>query len=225
MSDIDQRHVTRPDSPVKKPEAGAILRLPPDCKSCEVIAHGFRNPYDFDFNADGEIFTYDSDVEADYFLPWYSPTRLYHVAYGGHHGWRLAGYMRSWAQAGLLSRYGRYSLSDRPRFADRRGLLPARPVPGALPRRRLRLRLDVRQGLLLPAHAGRGDLQDEAGGLSWRRSAPSGFDPTDIVVAPDGSLFVSMGGRKTRGAVYRIEYVGDGKTPVQRAAGAEDGPR
>jgi glucose/arabinose dehydrogenase len=97
-SGIDQRHVTRPGSPVKKPEAGAVLRLPPDCKSCEVIAHGFRNPYDFDFNADGEIITYDSDVEADYFLPWYSPTRLYHVAYGGHHGWRLNGYLRSWAR-------------------------------------------------------------------------------------------------------------------------------
>jgi hypothetical protein len=35
-----------------------------------------------------------------------------------------------------------------------------------------------------------------------------GFAPTDAVVAPDGSLFVSIGGRKTRGAVYRIEFPG-----------------
>src|SRR2546429_4615822 len=38
-----------------------------------------------------------------------------------------------------------------------------------------------------------------------------GFAPTDVVVAPDGSLFISIGGRKTRGAVYHVEYVGDGK--------------
>ena len=44
----------------------------------------------------------------------------------------------------------------------------------------------------------------------------NGFDPTDIVVAPDGSLYISMGGRKTRGAVFRVEYVGDGKTAVPR---------
>src|SRR5205814_425384 len=36
-----------------------------------------------------------------------------------------------------------------------------------------------------------------------------GFDPTDIVVTPDGSLLISIGGRKTRGAIYRVEYVGE----------------
>ena len=30
--------------------------------------------------------------------------------------------------------------------------------------------------------------------------------PHDPAVAPDGSLFLSIGGRKTRGAVYRIDY-------------------
>ena len=44
----------------------------------------------------------------------------------------------------------------------------------------------------------------------------NGFDPTDVVIAPDGSMFISMGGRGTGGAVYHIEYVGDGKTPVTR---------
>src|SRR4029453_7826910 len=33
-----------------------------------------------------------------------------------------------------------------------------------------------------------------------------GFAPTDIVVTPDGSLLVSIGGRKTRGGVYRIDF-------------------
>ena len=164
-SGIDQRHVTRPDSPVKKPEAGAILRLPPDCKSCEVIAHGFRNPYDFDFNADGEIFTYDSDVEADYFLPWYSPTRLYHVAYGGHHGWRLDGYKRSWARpdyyldtVDILYPIGRGSPTGVACY--RHDQFPEHYRGGIFA-------CDWTFGKVyyLPADAGRGDLQDEAGSL------------------------------------------------------------
>ena len=36
-----------------------------------------------------------------------------------------------------------------------------------------------------------------------------GFAPTDVVVSTDGSLLVSIGGRNTRGAVFRIEYVAE----------------
>src|SRR5437879_9169980 len=33
-----------------------------------------------------------------------------------------------------------------------------------------------------------------------------GLAPVDVVVTPDGALLVSIGGRKTRGAIYRIDY-------------------
>jgi putative heme-binding domain-containing protein len=214
-SGIDQRHVTRPGSPVKKPEAGVILRLPPDCKSCEVVAHGFRNPYDFDFNADGEIITYDSDVEADYFLPWYSPTRLYHVAYGGHHGWRLNGYLRSWARpdyyldtVDILYPIGRGSPTGvvcyrHDQFPDhyRGGIFACDWTFGK-----------VYFCSLTPA----GASYETKPEVFLEAVGANGFDPTDIVVAPDGSLFISMGGRKTRGSVFRVEYVGTDKTPVKR---------
>src|ERR1051325_11541420 len=73
-TDFKPSHVTLPSSPVVTPEAGAILRLSPDLKQSEILAHGFRNPYDFDFNWMGELFTFDSDTERDAFLPWYKPT-------------------------------------------------------------------------------------------------------------------------------------------------------
>src|SRR5437588_13097610 len=38
-----------------------------------------------------------------------------------------------------------------------------------------------------------------------------GFAPTDMEVAPDGSLYVSVGGRGTRGGVYRVRYKGAAK--------------
>src|SRR5215211_6020880 len=60
---FDQRHVTFPASPIREPQAGALLRVWTSPVHCEVVAHGFRNPYDFDFNWMGDVFTYDSDVE------------------------------------------------------------------------------------------------------------------------------------------------------------------
>ena len=74
-------------SPVKAPHAGAILRLSPDLKKGEILAHGFRNAYDFDFGALGDMFTFDSDGEREISLPWYQPTRAYHVLPGSHAGW------------------------------------------------------------------------------------------------------------------------------------------
>ena len=44
---------------------GYIVRGDPDGKNWELVLAGFRNAYDFDFNEDGEIFTYDSDMEWD----------------------------------------------------------------------------------------------------------------------------------------------------------------
>src|SRR5688572_10243305 len=85
---ITKETATLPTSPIKQPEGGALIRFSPDGKEREILAHGFRNAYDFDFNHYGDILTYDSDCERDYFLPWYTPTRLYHVEIGAHHGWR-----------------------------------------------------------------------------------------------------------------------------------------
>lgn len=214
-SGIDQRHVTLPNSPIKKPEAGCLLRLTPDCQKCEVIAQGFRNPYDFDFNEAGDLFTYDSDTERDFFLPWYSPTRLYHIGHAGHHGWRLTGYMRSWCRPDY--------------YLDTVDILW--PVGRGSPTGVVCYRHDQ-----FPEHYRGGIFAldwtfgkvyffplQPVGTSYWTKpeiflepTGTNGFAPTDVVVAPDGSLFVSIGGRKTRGAVYRIEYVGDGKTPVKR---------
>src|SRR5262249_41766191 len=78
-SGIDRIYAQLPPSPIKEPSAGAVLRFTPDLKKSEIIADGFRNPYDMDFNADGELFTFDSDNERCVSLPWYEPTRFYHL--------------------------------------------------------------------------------------------------------------------------------------------------
>lgn len=54
----------------------------------EVVGSGFRNAYDIAFNGDGELFTFDSDMEWDLGLPWYRPVRVNHVTSGAEFGWR-----------------------------------------------------------------------------------------------------------------------------------------
>lgn len=67
---------------------GVIYRVSPDGRDWEMMAHGFRNTYDAAFNAVGELFTYDADMEWDLGTPWYRPTRICHVTSGAEFGWR-----------------------------------------------------------------------------------------------------------------------------------------
>src|SRR6185369_6478485 len=63
-------------------------RTDPDGKQWELIASGFRNEFEAAFNHDGELFTYDADMEWDIGAPWYRPTRVNHVPAGAEFGWR-----------------------------------------------------------------------------------------------------------------------------------------
>src|SRR5262249_37722277 len=53
---IDKSFAELPTSPVTNPVGGCVIRFTPDLKKSEIVADGFRNPYAFDFNADGELF-------------------------------------------------------------------------------------------------------------------------------------------------------------------------
>lgn len=67
---------------------GWIASTDPDGKTWEIWSIGYRNPYDMAFNADGELFAYDADMEWDVGTPWYRPTRVVHATSGSEFGWR-----------------------------------------------------------------------------------------------------------------------------------------
>ena len=75
----------------KRAPGGFICRVDPDGKNWELMATGFRNEFDGAYNADGELFAYDADMEWDFNLPWYRPTRICHVLSGAEFGWRSGG--------------------------------------------------------------------------------------------------------------------------------------
>ncbi len=68
--------------------AGVLLRTDLEGREWEVVAGGMRNPYDLDFNRDGELFTYDADMEWDIGTPWYRTPRFLHLLSGAEYGWR-----------------------------------------------------------------------------------------------------------------------------------------
>ncbi|MGK0186545.1 MAG: hypothetical protein ACI9R3_002328, partial [Verrucomicrobiales bacterium] len=61
---------------------GWICKTDADGSSWELVSAGYRNQYDIVFNGDGEMFTYDSDMEWDSGAPWYRPTRVCHATSG-----------------------------------------------------------------------------------------------------------------------------------------------
>ena len=67
---------------------GVIYRVSPDGKKFEAFSSGYRNIFDAAINREGELFTYDADMEYDFNTSWYRPTRVCHVVSGAEFGWR-----------------------------------------------------------------------------------------------------------------------------------------
>ena len=67
---------------------GYICRVSPDGAKWDFFCGGFRNQFDFAFNVDDELFAFDADMEYDWGMPWYRPTRVNHAVSGAEFGWR-----------------------------------------------------------------------------------------------------------------------------------------
>jgi putative heme-binding domain-containing protein len=159
-----------------------------------------------DFNLDGELFTFDSDNERCVSLPWYESCRFYHVIPGSHYGWQAPQRATFWRLP--------------PYFPDVVAPLATlgRGSPtGVVCYRHVQFPEKYRGGMfLLDWTFGRVYF------LTLKRSVATytctkevfleavgdnGFAPTAAVVHPvTGDLYISIGGRGTRGAVYRIRY-------------------
>lgn len=197
---VASRHVHGASSPVRDPQCGALLRFSTDGRQTEIVAHGFRNPYDLAFAADGRLFTVDSDGERDQYLPWYAPTRVYDVVAGAHHGWVNGGWTRSWSRPPGW-------FDSAPRFAD---LGRGSPTGAAIYRHRA-FPPRFRDGLFTACWTlGRvyfvplADQPPATPEIFLESLGDSGLAPVDLEVGPEGDLWLAIGGRGTRGGVYRI---------------------
>lgn len=202
MAGVTGSYATLPTSPVKNPQAGVLMRLKPDLSGGEIVSDGLRNAYDFAFSEFGDVFTFDADGERDVSLPWYQQCRIFHLTPRSHAGW----VSRSWKRSNdfpdmppVLAEFGRGSPTGMECY--RHEQFPSR-YTGAV------FALDWTFGRILVM-----SLEDDRGywkgnsAVFAKSSGQFGFAPTDMAVGPNGSLFVSVGGRGTRGSVYRIVNV------------------
>ncbi|MFO0921444.1 MAG: hypothetical protein U0905_03015 [Pirellulales bacterium] len=157
-------------------------------------------------------------------LPWYRPTRVMLLTPGSDAGWVGDAWKdpdHRVTMPKVLANLGRGSPTGVVVYRHR--AFPPK-YDGAI------LALDWTFGRILAVYPEQySPKADESEQREWRLGAETflqaqgsaGFAPTDICVEPDGSLLVCVGGRGTRGAVYRIKYVGQDAMPSPQLFAAE----
>lgn len=177
---------------------GTIFRTDTNGSFVELVAGGFRNPYDFAFNAEGEMFTYDADMEWDLGAPWYRPTRINHVTAGAEFGWR-SGWAKwpEYFQDNLpaLLNVGKGSPTGIEVYGH--DVYPPQ-YHGAL------FGCDWATGKIHCFRLAREGATYKAEQEVFVEGRP--LNATDISVGPDGSIYFCTGGRGTDGGIYRVAY-------------------
>ena len=191
-----------------KAPGGWISRISPDGKEWTMIASGFRNPVDIALNREGELFTYDSDLEFDIGSPWYRPTRVNHVISGAEFGWRSG-----------TAKWPDY-------YADSFGSVidigPGSPTGlsfghhssfPAYYQDKLFL-CDWTFGTIYTV-----ELKEEGSSYSGTKKEFLHGQPLNIAAmrfGPDGHMYFVIGGRNTDSKLYRIRYTGPPKSEPVR---------
>ena len=195
-----------------KAPGGWVCRISPDGKDWKMIASGFRNSVDIALNREGELFTYDSDMEFDVGVPWYRPTRINHITSGAEFGWR--------ANSGVWLDY----------FADSLGSVldvgPGSPTAISFghdadfpPEFRDKLFVcDWTFGTIFTV-----EMQESGSSYTGTKTEFLHGSPLNIAAmrfGPDGAMYFVTGGRTTASRLYRVRSTaerGTGVPPVGAA--------
>jgi len=195
---------------------GHVLRTDAEGKEWELWCGGLYNPGDLAFNGDGELFTFDADVEADLGTPWYAPPQVLHLVPGGEYGWRRGS-----------GRWPEY-------YHDR--LPPAAAADRASPTglafgTRARFPAKYRPALFAGDRAGGRILAVllRPQGASYQGTVETFLSGRELPVAdleigPDGALYFITGGGGAPGRLYRVTCADPGPSdsarPDRKAAAA-----
>lgn len=194
---------------------GAIYNVSPDGKEWELYSVGFRNEYDAAYNKDGDLFTYDADMEWDFNTPWYRPTRVCLVTSGSEFGWRNG-----------TGKYPTYYPDSLPAVLNIGPGSPTGVVFGygskfpAKYQNALYI-CDWSYGKLYAVHMKPSGAAYTAEAEEFVTGTP--LPLTDLVINPkDGAMYFTIGGRKTKSGLYRVTYTRANGDALQPRFG--DGP-
>jgi len=184
-----------------KAPAGWICKTDPEGKSFELVCNGFRNEYDIAFAPNGELFTWDADMEWDVGLPWYRPTRVCHVVSGAEFGWRSG--------SGKWPKYYPDSLPPvhEVGLGSPTGVTFGTGAKFPAKYQKCLFISDWSYGRIYAMHL-------QADGASWtaEREAfctSNALPVTDLTINPtNGKMYFLIGGRRSQSALYEISYTG-----------------
>lgn len=193
---------------------GYVSRIDPEGKEWTLMTVGFRNQYDAALNADGELFTYDADMEWDMNTPWYRPTRVCHVLSGVDYGWRNGG--------------GKFSEHYADTVPPVVNIGPGSPTGvtfgyGAkFPAKYQKAFFicDWSYGKLYATHLKPQGSSYTATLEEFITGTP--LPLTDMIINPvDGAMYFAIGGRRVQSGLYKVTYEGDESTEPVDAKTAE----
>lgn len=195
---------------------GYILKTDENGAKWDLVAGGFRNPYAIAFNADGELFTYDSDMEWDVAMPWYRPTRILHIVPGGEYGFREGS-----------SKWPDYYADSLPAVVNIGLGCPTGVEFGTTSNFPAKYKsaffiLDWTFGRILAIH-----MHPKGSSYTAQNDVPpyhltgplksndveefvrgKGMPVTALQFGKDGAMYFTVGGRGTQAALYRVSYTG-----------------
>ena len=201
----------------EKAPGGTIARTTFDGKDLYLFSGGMRNALHFDWNADGEIFSFDSDMEPEFGVPWYRPVRVFWMPSGADlriprqqrrdPTWFRKTRCRQLVEIGLGSPVG-VTFGYRTAFPARyqKALYVA----------------DNNYGRIIAVHlkaVGSGYVATSWENFIWPKGLYGGtprmpHNVTDMMVSRDGTFYYVIGNRRTQSYLMKATYVG--KQPTAR---------
>jgi putative heme-binding domain-containing protein len=184
---------------------GWVARFTPDGKNWELFSIGFRNNYDIAFNAQGDLFGYDSDMEWDLGMPWYRPTRICHVVAGSEFGWRNG--TGKWPVAYEDSMPSQLDIGP----GSPTGMVSGKGAKFPEKYQRAIYALDWTFATIYAIH-----LTPDGSTYQAQREefvSGAGLPFTDAVIGHDGTMYCLTGGRRTESTLWRVSYTGRESSP------------
>lgn len=190
----------------KGPPGGYVMHMDFDGKNCELFASGQRNDYDIAFNSDGELFGFDSDMEWDWALPWYRPTRICHYTSAADQGFREgSAKWPEWYQDSLPATLNIGIGSPTGTRFGTGAKFPAKY-------QRALYAMDWAYGRILAVHLTPKGSTYSATFENFVAGKP--FNVTDLEIGKDGAMYFVIGGRGGPSGLYRVTYTGKESTAL-----------
>ena len=179
---------------------GWIARFKPDGTSLQLVSMGQRNTYDVAFHQSGELFSYDADMEWDFGMPWYRPTRIMHVVPGAEMGWRNG--------TGKWPEYYEDSIAPVLNIGPGSpvGLLSGKGFKAPAKYQHAIYAFDWTFATIYAVHLTPKGASFDA--TKEELVAGAGLPLTDGIITKDGTMYFATGGRRTSSALWRVTYSG-----------------